>query len=163
MFRNALHFRATACRDPARNSSRTCPSVPHPSYHKGLAREERWSANRTSPLLWRSGWTDSPGWSSFKKVFNTWFCQASDLRSTSVYMVHTLVTKKKWGFVPATRNNSPKNHWCDTRSQAAPGEQLVLTSFTLTIEITSVLWITTQATLRSTPSKTRPPAKSSIP
>ena len=61
------HLRATAGKDPARNSSRTCPTVSHPRYRKGLAKEERWSADRTSPLLWRSRWTDSPGWRSLQR------------------------------------------------------------------------------------------------
>ena len=34
------YFTTTACKDPARNSSRSCPTVPHPSYLKGLARED---------------------------------------------------------------------------------------------------------------------------
>ena len=103
------------------------------------------------------------------KVADAWFRQASDLRSVSFYMVHTQVLKAVFAgleklsiglacllklkitspsvrLAPATRKNSPKNHWSHTRSQAFPGKKLVLTSFTLIIEITSVLCITIQAT-----------------
>lgn len=176
-FRFPSHFRATAYRDSARNISRSwVSSFSHPSYLKGWPKKkedlpiELHPYNLTLEMSWQ------PRMEFSAKVLGTWFRKALDLRSVSVYMVYTPVLKRVFAeleklsigpvcrlklmmtsasvrFAPATRKSSAKNHWSHTRSQAAPGKQLVLTFFTLTIETTSVLWITTQATLRSTPFK----------
>ena len=147
-----------------------CPSISHPSYLKGLAKEERRSTNRTTPLQFnaRDELTTQDGVffkglrylipTSLRRKMHTPLLKSvfAELEKLSIGPVCRLkfkMTSTSARFAPATRKSSPKNRRSNTRSQATTGKQLVLTFFTLTIETTSVLWITIQATLRSTPFK----------
>lgn len=147
-----------------------CPSISHPSYLKGLAKEERRSTNRTSPLQFnaRDELTIQDG--VFLKglryliptslrpkmhtpVLKRVFAELEKLSIGPVCRLKLKTTSASARFAPATRKSSSKNHRSNTRSQDTSGKQLVLKFFTLTIETTSLLWITIQVTLRSTPSK----------